>query len=129
MKKILIALVLAVGFSGNVYSKAYIHCSFEEDMGFIINLNGSDSIYVIRDSGSDVFVRRGFAVFNVEPEVIRFRLSSYSTNWYTINRKTLEIRKGTPSYYYGDCSLAKNEQDFYNALRKKYNEKLKGNKF
>ena len=130
MNKLLIALVLAVGLSGNVYSKAYIHCSIEEDIGFIINVNGNDSTYVLRDSGSEVFVEKKFATFKVEPEVIRFQIYDYyMADWYTINRKTLDIRKGTPTYSYGNCSLAKNKPDLLDILRKKYYEKLKGNKF
>ena len=127
MNKILIALVLAVVMSGNVYSKVYIHCSFEEDIGFIIDVKGNDSSFIHREGESEKFSKRNFNTLKVEPNFIEFSL--YYQDWYKIDRKTLVISKGLPYRWYGDCSLAKNKPDLFNILRKKYNKKTKGNKF
>ena len=130
MNKILIALVLAVGLSGNVLAyELNIYCDNDLNRGYTFNKSDGLTAMLIFHTPSD----------SIKEPHIRVTWSDDYVSWkgadgyFRINRKTvqLEYKKNTNGtyYFYGQCSLEDSIYDVKKLILKKQAEKTKGNKF
>ena len=131
MNKILIALVLIFGLSGNVFSNTYVHCATHENYGYIFSKGSTDHKFIHYNSILNDFVLTAFSYIDFSEEHVTFRHIDY--HHYRIDRKTLKIERrfnGKGEYRtYGECSLVNSYEELFRELRKKRSEKTKGNKF
>ena len=141
MNKILIALVLAVGLSGNVYSDqgewVYFYCDSEWNEGYYFNKNNFGYIY--ESNGSDVRYHQGTDQI-LQGTIEDPRWSPSYVEWshpirgnFRINRKTLKLEhKSLGNSYYkinSQCYLIDDFQDLKKLVKENYFKKIKGNKF
>ncbi|MDA8852041.1 hypothetical protein N9I63_01465 [Hyphomicrobiales bacterium] len=135
MNKLLIALVLAVVMSGNVFAdKLYIYCDNDSNMG-----------YEFDRSNPKAYARS----YSYSSKTDNIDYTSFSENWstdnvwwekiygisgrFSINRKSLRLTFQMNGSQLisdeGQCSIIDSKDELMKIIKKKLDEKTKGNKF
>ena len=141
MNKILMALVLAVGLSGNAYAEeTYLYCSnndtpdYEKVYGYFIESNKQTNFLYYYQSSSDKIAKRSFSTGWSSKYIAFTQNSNERDGQFSISREDLTMyKKGSsiadPYVAWGKCELIADEGMLKSKVAKFYSQKQNNNKF